>query len=106
MRSERRLAQVAFPLGMLLGQDVALVGVPAADFSRAGELHALAERTLRFFLWHLSVIRRSLRCDYHEHVAAFGPRFPFVLPPVLQRFGPPIQPPPPPPPPPPLPRTS
>src|SRR5258708_34041006 len=86
MRSERRLAQVAFPLGMFLGQDVALVGVPAADFSRAGELHALAERTLRFLLWHLSVIRRSLRCDYPEHVAAFEPRLHFNLPPVLHRY--------------------
>src|SRR6267143_1662667 len=48
----RGLAQVALPLGVLLGQDVALVRVVATQPTRSRQLDPLAERTLRFLLGH------------------------------------------------------
>src|SRR5437870_7630887 len=53
VRHERGLAQVALPLGVLLGQDVALVGVVAAQPARPRQPHALAEGTLGFLLRHV-----------------------------------------------------
>src|SRR6266568_6365545 len=52
MRDHRALAQTAFPLGMLFGEDVALVGVIAPDLSGPGDLHALPQRPLGFHLRH------------------------------------------------------
>src|SRR2546426_9234676 len=52
MRHERRLSQVALPLGMFLGQDVALVSVIPAQSSPPREPDALAECALRFLLRH------------------------------------------------------
>src|SRR5882762_10169271 len=48
----RGLAQVALPLGVLLGQDVALVRVVATQPTRSRQLDPLAERTLRLLLGH------------------------------------------------------
>src|SRR5438309_9164794 len=53
VRHERGLAQAALPLGVLLGQDVALVGVVPAQPPGSGQPHPLAERTLRFLFGHL-----------------------------------------------------
>src|ERR1041385_3031034 len=49
----RGLAQVALPLRVFLGQDVALVGVVPAQPARPREPHALAQGTLGFLLRHL-----------------------------------------------------
>src|SRR2546421_647050 len=53
VRHQRGFAEVALPLGMLLGQDVALVRVIAAQAPAAGQPHAFPERTFGFLLGHL-----------------------------------------------------
>src|ERR1051325_156983 len=52
VRDQRRLAQVPLPLGMLLGQDVALVRVVAAQPARPRQPDAFAQRALRFLFRH------------------------------------------------------
>src|SRR3989449_4246963 len=52
VRHERGLAQAALPLGVLLGQDVALVGVVPAQPAGPRQPDALAERALALLLWH------------------------------------------------------
>src|SRR6266550_2793916 len=51
---QRGLAQVPLPLRVLLGQDVALVGVVPAQPAGARESHALAEGALALLLRHLN----------------------------------------------------
>src|SRR6266550_1773317 len=53
LRHQRGLAQMTFPLGMLLGQDVALVRVVPTQAAGPRQLDALAERTLGFLFGHL-----------------------------------------------------
>src|SRR3977135_4218260 len=55
VRYHRRFAQVALPLRMLLGQDMALVRVVAAQPARPRQLDALAQCTLRFLFRHRSL---------------------------------------------------
>src|SRR5438093_11167162 len=52
MRHQRRFPQVALPLGMLLGQDVALVRVMAAQPSTPRQPDALPECALGLLLRH------------------------------------------------------
>src|SRR2546423_15528931 len=52
LRHQRGLAQAALPLGVLLGQDVPLVGVVAAQPAGPREPDAFAERAFRFLLRH------------------------------------------------------
>src|SRR2546430_1616404 len=52
VRHERRLAQVALPLGVLLGQDVALVGVVPTQPAGPRQPDAFTERALGFLLGH------------------------------------------------------
>src|SRR5438552_803094 len=52
LRHQRRLAQMTLPLGVLLGQDVALVRVVPAQAAGPRQLDALAERTLGFLFGH------------------------------------------------------
>src|SRR5216684_1415188 len=52
LRHERWLAQAALPLGVLLGQDVPLVGVVPAYPPGPREPDALAERALGFLFRH------------------------------------------------------
>src|SRR5438046_8745505 len=63
VRHQRGLAQAALPLGVLLGQDVPLVGVVAAQPAAPRQPDALAQRTLRFLLGHwilIVVVRHPL----------------------------------------------
>src|SRR5882762_394010 len=53
LRHQRGLAQATLPLGMLLGQDVPLVRVVAAQPARPREPDALAERALGFLFRHV-----------------------------------------------------
>src|SRR5256886_15938093 len=55
VRDQRGLAQVSLPLGMLLGQDMALVRVVPSQPARAGQPDALAQRTLGFLFGHRSL---------------------------------------------------
>src|SRR5256886_11562503 len=55
VRDQRGLAQVSLPLGMLLGQDMALVRVVPSQPARAGQPDALAQRTLGFLVGHRSL---------------------------------------------------
>src|SRR6266480_5536977 len=59
VRHERGLAQVTLPLRVLLGQDVALVGVVPAQPAGPRQLDALAERALGFLFRHLKTFRGS-----------------------------------------------
>src|SRR5438093_1495779 len=52
VRHERGLAEVPLPLGMLLGQDVALVRVIAAQPASSRQLDALPEGPLGFLFRH------------------------------------------------------
>src|SRR5437773_10290278 len=52
VRHQRRFAQVALPLGMLLGQDVALVRAMAAQPSTPRQPDALPECALGLLLRH------------------------------------------------------
>src|SRR5229473_2481130 len=52
LRHQRGFAQPALPLGVLLGQDVPLVRVVAAQPTGPGEPDALAERALGFLFRH------------------------------------------------------
>src|SRR5881296_2557311 len=52
VRDQRRLAQVSLPLGMLLGQDVALVRVVPAQPARPRQPDAFAQCAFRFLFWH------------------------------------------------------
>src|SRR5436309_6089259 len=56
VRHERRLAQVALPLGVLLGQDVALVGVVPTQPAGPRQPDAFTERALALLLWHSCVL--------------------------------------------------
>src|SRR5881296_3333424 len=53
LRHQRGLAQMTLPLGVLFGQDVALVRVVPAQAAGPRQLDALAERTLGFLFGHL-----------------------------------------------------
>src|SRR2546430_17304733 len=53
VRHERWLAQVALPLGVLLGQDVALVGVVPTQPAGPCQPDAFTERPLGFLFRHL-----------------------------------------------------
>src|SRR2546429_2410763 len=53
VRHERRLAQVALPLGVLLGQDVALVGVVPTQPAGPRQPDAFTERPLGFLFGHM-----------------------------------------------------
>src|SRR5438552_9028202 len=53
LRHQRGLAQMTLPLGVLLGQDVALVRVVPAQTAGPRQLDALAERALGFLFRHL-----------------------------------------------------
>src|SRR6266508_618334 len=53
MRDQRRLAQVALPLGMLRRQDVPLVRAVAAQLAGARQADTLPEGALRFLLGHV-----------------------------------------------------
>src|SRR5919106_1996568 len=55
VRNQRGLAQAALPLRVFLGQDVALVGVVAAQLSRSREPDPLPERALGFLLRHVNL---------------------------------------------------
>src|SRR6266436_904689 len=62
LRHQRGLAQATLPLGMLLGQDVPLVGVVAAQPASPREPDALAERALGFLFRHrFPLFRRQHR---------------------------------------------
>src|SRR5882724_5219633 len=52
VRHQRGLAQAALPLGVLLGQDVALVRVVPAQSARPRQPDAFAERALGFLFRH------------------------------------------------------
>src|SRR3989442_6409456 len=52
LRHQRRLAQMTLPLGVLLGQDVALVRVGPAQAAGPRQPDALAQRTLGLLFWH------------------------------------------------------
>src|SRR5205807_9980838 len=55
VRDQRGLTQVSLPLGMLLGQDMALVRVVAAQPARPGQPDAFAQCTLGFLFGHRSL---------------------------------------------------
>src|SRR3546814_16239874 len=55
-----RLPQVALPLGRLLGEDVALVGVAAFVLAGSGLPEALGRRPLGLDLGHWGVLAKSL----------------------------------------------
>src|SRR3989442_10592655 len=59
LRHQRGFAQPALPLGVLLGQDVPLVRVVAAQPTGPGEPDALAERALGFLFRHILTKKRS-----------------------------------------------
>jgi len=46
------LPQAALPLGGLFAQNVAFIGMMAADFSRAGDFESFGGSTVRFYLRH------------------------------------------------------
>src|SRR5690606_25485904 len=52
LRDQARPGQVPLPLGRLLRQDVALVGLPAPDLAGAGEPEALRRALVRLHLGH------------------------------------------------------
>lgn len=52
--NESRFAQVSLPFGRLLGQDVAFVGLLAADFSTTGNLETLGRSSISLDLRHSS----------------------------------------------------
>src|SRR5204863_7096307 len=52
LRHQRGLAQATLPLGVLLGQDVPLVGMVPPQPTGPGEPDALAERALGFLFGH------------------------------------------------------
>src|SRR5206468_2054658 len=56
VRYQRGLPQVALPLGMLRGQDVAPVGAVAAQLARARQADPFSQGALRFHLWHCYLI--------------------------------------------------
>src|SRR5690606_2213659 len=67
-----RLPQVALPLGRLLGEDVALVGVAALVLAGSGLPEALGRRPIGLDLGHWESLRNqltgrggSLRCSLH-----------------------------------------
>src|SRR3546814_10859512 len=55
-----RLPQVALPLGRLLGEDVALVGVAALVLAGSGLPEALGRRPIGLDLGHWGVLAKSL----------------------------------------------
>src|SRR6266516_3366077 len=61
VRHQRGLAEVPLPLGVLLGQDMALVRVVATQPPAPRELDALAERALGFLLGHVNLM--GVRCQ-------------------------------------------
>src|SRR6266566_1003312 len=56
LRHQRGLAQMTLPLGVLLGQDVALVRVVPTQTASPRQLDALAERALALLLRHCCVL--------------------------------------------------
>src|SRR6266516_368754 len=56
LRHQRGLAQATLPLGVLLGQNVPLVGMVPPQPTGPGEPDALAQGTLRFLLGHWILI--------------------------------------------------
>src|SRR5712671_5092041 len=68
LRYERGLAQMTLPLGVLLGQDVALVRVVPAYPAGPREPDALAERAFGFLFRH-RFLRDLFRRQDHRHVA-------------------------------------
>src|SRR5213078_1040765 len=52
---ETGLAQTAFPLGRLLGQDVALERLVAAHFASPRDLEALLRAFVGLHFWHISL---------------------------------------------------
>src|SRR6266571_4885657 len=52
VRGDRRLAQVALALGMLLGQDVPAIRPIAPQLAGSRQVHAFAERALRLLFGH------------------------------------------------------
>src|SRR6266849_5570126 len=66
--NESPLTQMAFALGMLLRQDVALHRPVTAQPSRAGEPHAFPQRALGFHFGHWV----TPRCAVGFRLSAFG----------------------------------
>src|SRR5688572_15260750 len=55
-----RLPEVALPLGRLLGEDVALVGVAALELAGSGLPEALGRRPIGLDLGHWNVLAKSV----------------------------------------------
>src|SRR5258708_25639990 len=70
LRYQRGFAQPALPLGVLLGQDVPLIRVVAAQPTGPGEPDALAERALGFLFRHF--VLPALRSGAKSAIS--GPR--------------------------------
>ncbi len=49
---EGGVGEVPLPLGLLLGQDVTLVGMLALDLTRTGDLETLLGARVRFYFRH------------------------------------------------------
>ena len=74
-----RLPQVALPLGRLLGEDVALVGVAALVLAGSGLPEALGRRPIGLDLGHWESLRNLLNWSRRQLGLAASPRFPSCL---------------------------
>src|SRR3989442_16010362 len=84
LRHQRGFAQPALPLGVLLGQDVPLVRVVAAQPTGPGEPDALAERALGFLFRHLNPQVSGVGCRVSDGALRAPDTWP-LTPPLLFR---------------------